>query len=348
MNDRLAADLGRWEQGELRSDELARCHPDGEPDELLQMHARVSLAMSATDEQPDLGWGEIEARLDLDLDAEAERDDELGSRRRRVPLLKLVIAFVAGALVNPFQPADRAIDGLRAVARSTGHAVVEEVTDVFGPMIPPRTAGVLVLDPGNTQNLSAVAPQAMASPPDPAEPGESTADPVSPSPTADQGSEPESQPTSEPRDVVTQDPVESDKRATGPTEPGDPDDSDDADESEETTSPSDPAPEPDRGPPSTPPGQQHRAERSPIHGGGRGRSAGSQPAVHEPSRAHAAPSRRGRRGSERVGIERAGPAPAVRDGRRATREGLPGRRRPREGIPVTVSARRFRPPGSAR
>lgn len=256
MNDRLAADLGRWEQGELRSDELAQCHPDGEPDELLQMHARVSLAMSATDERPDLGWEEIEARLDLDLDAETARDDELGSRRRRVPLLKLVVAFVAGALVNPFQPADRAIDGLRAVARSTGHAVVEEVTDVFEPMIPPRTAGVLVLDSGNTQNLSAVTPETMPPPPDRTEPGESTADPVSPPPTAD--------PMSEPRDVVTQDPVESDEPATAPTEPGEPGE---PDESEETTAPSDPAPEPDRGPPATPPGQQHRAERSPVHGG---------------------------------------------------------------------------------
>lgn len=259
MNDRLAADLGRWEQGELRSDELARCHPDGESDELLQMHARVSLALSATDEEPDLGWEEIEARLDLDLDAETARDDELVSRKRRVPVLKLVIAFVAGALVNPFQPAEKAVDGMRAVARSTADVVVEEVIDVFGPMMPPRRGGVVVLDPSTTQSLSAVAPQTPPPPSDPAEPGESTSAPV-----ADRGSEPVPQPTSEPRDVVTQDPVESDEPATAPTEPGDPDDSD---ESEETTAPSDPAPEPDDGPPSTPPGQQRRAERSPAHGG---------------------------------------------------------------------------------
>ncbi len=250
MNDRLTADLGRWERGELRSDELARCHPDGEPDELLQMHARVSLAMSATAEEPDLGWEEIEVRLALDLDAEAERDDELGSRRRRVPVLKLVIAFVAGALVNPFQPADRAIDGLRAVARSTGHAVVEEVTDVFEPMIPPRTAGVLVLDPGNTQNLSAVTPEASPPPSGPAQPGTLTSDP-------------EPQPVSERHDVVTQDPVESDEPAAAPTEPADPGGSD---EPEETTAPSDSTPEPDHGP-LTPPGQERGAERSPTHGG---------------------------------------------------------------------------------
>lgn len=250
MNESLAADLARWEQGELRADELRRLHPGAGADELLQMHARVSLATSATDELPDLGWEELEARLDLDLDVEAEHDEVVRSRRRRVPALKLVIAFVAGALVNPFQPAERAVDGMRAVARTAADAVVEEVTDVFEPMMPPGTGGVVVLDPGNTQNLSSVAPEA-------------TSDPVSSPPAtgADPVPEPTPQPASEPSDPEERAPTDSAEPTEAPAEPTD------SDDSQDTTAPSDPAPEPGDGSPSTPPGHQRRAERSPVHGG---------------------------------------------------------------------------------
>lgn len=259
MNERLAADLGRWEEGELRADELSERHPDGQPDDLLQMHARVSLAMSVADEQPDLGWEDLEARLDLDLDAEAERDEDFVSRRRRVPVLKLVVAFVAGALVNPFQPAGTAVEGLRAVARNTADVVVEEMTDVFEPMMPSRAGGVVVLDAADARNLSSVAPEASPAPSGSTEPGEATSDPVSSPPAT--GAEPTPRPASEPSDSVDEAPAESDEPATAPTEPDGPDDS------EETTAPNDPASEPDNGPPSSPPGHERRAERSPAHGG---------------------------------------------------------------------------------
>lgn len=271
MNEEMIADLGRWEAGELRAEGLRARHPGSEVDEMLEMHARVSFATSTVEELPGPEWGAVESRLDLNLDVEAERDQITPPRRRRVPLLKLVVAFVAGALVNPFQPAEKAVDGMRAVARSTADAVADEVTDVFEPMMPPRTGGVVILDPGGTENLSAVAPDAPPPPSGSTEPDESTSDPVP-------------RGMSEPRGPVDPVPAESDDPAPAATAPAAPDDAETSDDSE-TTVPSDPPPEPDDDPPSTPPGHQRRAERSPVYGGEKGKPA---PPGHE-RRPEAAP-----------------------------------------------------------
>lgn len=272
MNDQWAADLGRWERGELRASDLHDLHPGPDAEALLEMHARVSLVATAPDEQPELTWDELEARLDLDLDAEAERDEEFRTRRR-VPLLELAVAFIAGVLVNPFNPAAKTVDGVRAVARETARVVVEEVTEVVdpvvGPLAPRTTSGVVVLHPLEEEKLSAVTP----APADPEETGDEADEgtdgwaPSTPPATGEHADDPGPSPDEPPT------PPGHERRPATATPPG-----------HERRPESSAAPERRPSNPSSPSGHDHRAERASHDGPGEGTGgAANHRPHHDPS-----------------------------------------------------------------
>ena len=76
MKRGLAADLARWERGELTGDAVVAADPAGPATELIEMHAWLSVLTT----EPEAGgppFAAIEARL--------ARDDEAGAATRSAP-----------------------------------------------------------------------------------------------------------------------------------------------------------------------------------------------------------------------------------------------------------------------
>lgn len=317
MNDRLSADLERWERGELRADEVRSRHPHADADALLETHALVSLVASPLDEQPRLTWDELDERLDVAIDLEAEARAERVVPRRRVPLLKLAVAFVAGALVNPFNPATTTVEGVRAVARTTAQVVVEEVTEIFEPIGPPRSSGAVVVDSTRTRRLSAVTPEAAALPasdPVPRASEQSPSAPASPPPVRPR---PGTTPQGDGRAVHEPPPSQGvpDETPPGPpeTDDGPTDDGPTDDGTEEpATSPAEP---------STPPGHERRPSTAPGPDRGAERTPGSDerrpatPAGHERRPAANSASK----------SDRSGPGPGAQAHSAPAKGGSPGK-----------------------
>ena len=126
MNRGLAADLARWERGEARAEELVGLHPDARVDALVEMHAFLSYLVSDTADEPGPSWEALAERLP---DREPVRATVVTLAPRRLPIRRVLAAFLTGAVLAP---AAAAADKPRAI-RELNDRVGRAVSELFTP-----------------------------------------------------------------------------------------------------------------------------------------------------------------------------------------------------------------------
>lgn len=109
MRNRLAADLGRWETGELSFVELEARHPGHDVGSLVGVHARMAALTDEPVPDPEPAW----AVLSMVLVAHPRA----ANRRRPPSRRRFVAAIVAAMIAMPAVSYAAAPDAVRAVAR---------------------------------------------------------------------------------------------------------------------------------------------------------------------------------------------------------------------------------------
>lgn len=154
MRDGLAADLARWERGELGVDEIAARHTDSDAAALAEMHAVVSYLVSEPARRAGPSWEALATRL---ADHEPEPVSlAAAARRRRLPVRGAVAAFLAGAVMAPATAAAHKADATRRVTEGIGVRVAELLV-VDPPAAASPTADEQTAPPATAGSASLVA-----------------------------------------------------------------------------------------------------------------------------------------------------------------------------------------------
>lgn len=109
MRNRLAADLGRWETGELSLVELEARHPGHDVGSLIGVHARMATLTSEAVPDPEPAWAVLSTVL--------AAHPRAATRRRPPSRRRCVAAIVAAMIAMPAVSYAAAPDAVRAIAR---------------------------------------------------------------------------------------------------------------------------------------------------------------------------------------------------------------------------------------